>query len=93
MRVGCVMANEATLPRLVTPDGEPFHELVVVVEQRRPRYMRVKDCAADLRCCKSYVHSLIKTRKLRAIRLGRLVLVSTDDWDAYLDTAVPVEET
>ena len=67
---------------------------VIVVEKRPPRFMRVKDCAEDLACCRSHITNLIKAGKLRSYKIGGLRLIAADDWDEYLATAVavPVEE-
>ena len=72
-------SNQFTLPE------------VVVVEQRPRRYLRVRDAMRDLGCSRSHIANLLKAGKVQSCTLDGLVLIRSDDWDAYLDTAVDVE--
>ena len=62
---------------------------LVVVETRPRRFLRVRDCMADLACSKGFVMSLLKKGRVEGYKLSGLLLVDAASWDAYLDEATP----
>lgn len=66
-------------PTLVTlPDTPP----AVLVH---PALLSVHDVCAELQCGRTFVYELLRTRQLRAIKLGRLTRISRKELDAFLD--------
>ena len=62
----------------------------LVEQERLRRFLRVKDCACELGCSRGHIRNLIGSGKLGTYKLDRLILISVDDWNRYLDTAQPI---
>lgn len=62
---------------------------LVVVENRPRRFLRVRDCMADLACSKGHVMGLIRNGRIEAAKLDGLLLVDAASWETYLDAAEP----
>ncbi len=56
--------------------------------------MRVATCADDADTSVSYVRAQVRKGKLKAYRLGGMLLIATSDWDDFLDReAKPINNT
>lgn len=64
-----------------------------VVERREPRFLRVRDAAADIGCSEQHVRNLIARGRIPALTLDRIVLIASKDWDKYTSTAEPVRDS
>jgi len=60
---------------------------VVIVERREPRYMRIRDCCADINCSKGFVLGLIRDGTIDARSLHGMTLIPKTLWDRFVATA------